>query len=181
MIGPLEVLKDLSNRFENIGIDYFLVGSLGAMYYSRPRFTNDIDLVVQIRPNQIRDFETQFLPEDYYCPPFEILRDEVMRMGSFNLIHQATGIKVDIVLRKDTDFSRSEFSRRRQVLLLPGFQAYIATAEDIILKKLEFYREGGSEKHLQDIREILAETKVDQTYLQTWISLLRIEPEWAKV
>lgn len=181
MIGPLDILKDLTVRFEKLKIEYFLVGSLGAMFYSRPRFTNDIDLVVQINPTQIKGFETVFPIEEYYCPPFEIIRDEVMRMGSFNLIHQATGIKIDIVLRKNTEFSKSEFGRRRKVELLPSFEAYIATPEDIILKKLEFYRDGGSEKHLQDIREILAETSIDEIYLQDWIGKLRLAPEWAQI
>lgn len=180
MIGPIEVLRDVTSRFEKVGIEYFLVGSLAAMYYSRPRFTNDIDLVVQINPSQIKDFELHFPTEDYYCPPFEVIRDEVLRMGSFNLIHQITGIKIDIVLRKNTEFSKSEFSRRHKVRLLDNFEAYIGTAEDIIIKKLEFYRDGGSEKHIHDIREILSETKVDLVYIDKWVQTLRLEPEWMK-
>ncbi len=180
MIGPLDVLIDVVSRFDKMGVDYFLVGSLAAMYYSRPRFTNDIDLVVKIRPQQIKNFESYFPIEDYYCPPFEVIRDEVLRMGSFNLIHQATGIKIDLIVQKATEFYSSEFSRKKKVLLLPGFEANIGSAEDIIIKKLEFYKEGGSEKHIQDIREILAETQVDETYIAEWALKLGLTIQWNK-
>ena len=177
-LGPLEVLKDVTDRFEKIGIEYFLVGSLAAMYYSRPRFTNDIDLVAQIKAVQIKDFEAHFPLQDYYCPPFEIIRDEVLRMGAFNLIHQTTGIKIDIVLQKNTEHSKSEFLRRKKITLLPGLEAYLASPEDIILKKLDYFRTGGSEKHLHDIREILAETSIDNTYLASWVARLHLEESW---
>lgn len=180
MIGPLEVLEDVVVRFEKIGIDYFLVGSLAAMYYSRPRFTNDIDLVVQISAAKINEFEAQFPLEEYYCPPREVLRDEVIRKGSFNLIHQASGIKIDLVLNKMNEFSQSEFNRRKQVKLTPNFSAYIASAEDVIIKKLEFYKEGLSSKHIQDIQEVLASENVDHNYLETWVAKLSLSEAWAK-
>jgi hypothetical protein len=85
------------------------------MYYSRPRFTLDIDSVVQMRASQIKLFEEQFSLNDYYCPPNEIVKDEVIRMGSFKLIQQETGIKIDIVLQKNSLFYQSEFQRRRKV------------------------------------------------------------------
>lgn len=180
MIGPLEVLEDVVNRFEKIGIDYFLVGSLAAMYYSRPRFTNAIDLVVQISAIKARDFEQSFPIEEYYCPPFEVIRDEVIRRGSFNLIHQASGIKIDLVLNKMNEFYQSEFNRRKKVQLTPNFATYIASPEDVILKKLEFYKEGLSEKHISDIREILSSNKVDLSYIQLWVEKLGLLDAWQK-
>ncbi|PIR86099.1 hypothetical protein COU14_00850 [Candidatus Kaiserbacteria bacterium CG10_big_fil_rev_8_21_14_0_10_44_10] len=181
MVGPIDVLQDVVTRFEKANIEYFLVGSLATMYYGRPRFTNDVDLVVQIKADQIQDFESLFPLEEYYCPPIEVLKDEVLRMGSFNLIHQASGIKIDVMLRKNTDHSRSEFSRRTKVKLAPQCEAYVASPEDVIIKKLDFYREGGSEKHLIDIREILAGAKVDKTYIEDWVNRLGLLTEWEKV
>ena len=96
MQGPIEVLKDVTIKLEKLNLNYFLVGSLASMYYSRPRFTNDIDLVVQISPIQINDFCEAFTNQYFYCPPLEVVKDEVMRHGSFNLIHQDSGIKIDI-------------------------------------------------------------------------------------
>lgn len=179
--GPLEVLRDVVVRLDKENIPYFLVGSLGSMYYGRPRFTKDVDLVVQLHPSIAGKFSQFFPIEDYYCPPIEVLRDEIVRRGSFNLIHQQSGIKIDIVLYKDTEYHRSEFSRRAKVEILPQFEVYIAAPENIILKKLDYYREGGAEKHLTDIREILAGSKVDDEYLQLWIAKLGLSEEWKKI
>jgi hypothetical protein len=180
MTTVLEVLKDISSRLEGAKLSYFLVGSLAAMYYSRPRMTNDIDLVVEVKASDLKKFKELFKIEDYYCPPEEILRDEVLRQGSFNLIHQKSGLKVDIVLLKNTEFYQSEFVRRKKLLLAPELEVYIATPEDIIIKKLDYYREGGSEKHLSDIREIVAATALDQAYLQKWLAHFGLNQFWDK-
>ena len=180
VIGPLEVLKDMVARLESRGIEYFLVGSLASMYYGQPRFTNDIDLVIAIKPAQLRTFMDLFPLEAYYCPPDEVLKDEVLRGGSFNLIHQESQIKVDVDLVKPTEFYVSEMKRRRRVSIAGDFEAYVASPEDIILKKLAFYRERGSEKHLADIRGVLAETEIDPSYLNAWITRMGLESEWEK-
>lgn len=181
MTGLLDVLQDVIGRLEKENIEYFLVGSLATMYYSRPRFTQDVDLVVRIKARQAAAFETLFSIENYYCPPSEVLHDEILRKGSFNLIHQESGIKIDIVLDKETDFYVSEFARRVQLEIAPGLTVFIATPEDLILKKLDYYREGQSEKHLADIREIMISIKVDETYIKDWVARLNLESEWEKI
>jgi hypothetical protein len=112
---------------------------------------------------------------DYYCPPIEAIQDEVVRRGQFNLIHHESGIKVDSVLLKKSAFSDSEFGRKRKVELFSGFEVFIASPEDIILKKLDYYREGESEKHLTDIRTILSDTKTDENYLKGWVAELGLQ------
>ncbi len=181
MQGIIDALRETTNRLSQAGIEYFLVGSLAAMQYGRPRFTNDIDLVVQIKSLQISPFCKLFDTDEYYCPPREIINDEVLRGGMFNLIHQSSGVKIDVVLLKNNEFSSSEFSRRQKIEILPELFVAIASAEDIIIKKLEYFKEGGSEKHLTDIKGILAETKVDLTYLNLWIAKLGLANEWSKI
>jgi len=181
MTGLLDVLKDVTKRFDQEGIEYFLVGSMATMYYGRPRFTQDVDLVVRMKARQVTQFQNMFLLEDYYCPPKEILQDEIIRKGSFNLIHQHSGIKIDIVLDKETDFYNSEFARRKKINIAPGLEIYIASVEDLILKKLDYYREGQSEKHLNDIRDILMNIKIDENYIQTWVEKLGLKTEWKKI
>ena len=82
---------------------------------------------------------------------------------------------------KDTEYHQTELSRRAKVKILPQFEVYIAAPENIILKKLDYYREGGAEKHLTDIREILAGSKIDDEYLQLWIKKLGLKAEWKKI
>ncbi len=181
MIGLLDVLKEVVSKFEEAGIEYFMVGSMATMYYGQPRFTRDVDLVVRIRPRQVLGFERLFPLSDFYCPPIEVIQDEVQRKGSFNRIHQVSGIKVDLVLDKETEFYNCEFARRKKVKITEGFEVYIATPEDLILKKLDYYREGESEKHLNDIRDILMNNPLDEEYLQHWVSKMGLIKEWSKV
>ena len=181
MIGLLDVLREVVRKFELVGIDYFMFGSMATMYYGQPRFTRDIDLVVRIRPRQALGFETLFPLSEFYCPPPEVIKDEVQRRGSFNLIHQQSGIKVDLVLDKETDFYKSEFVRRKKIKISADLDVYLASPEDLILKKLDYYREGESEKHLNDIRDILMNVQLDEEYLLFWIKKLGLTREWEKV
>jgi hypothetical protein len=87
MIGLLDVLKLVITKFENAGIEYFMVGSMATMYYGQPRFTRDLDLVARIRPRQVLGFENLFPISEFYCPPTEVIQDEVQRKGCFNLNH----------------------------------------------------------------------------------------------
>jgi hypothetical protein len=179
--GLLDVLKDVTKRFDQEGIEYFLVGSLATMYYGRPRFTQDLDLVVRIKARQVQAFEKLFPLEEYYCPPKEILQDEISRRGSFNLIHQNSGVKVDIVLDQETEFYASEFARKAKIEIAPGLEINIASPEDLILKKLDYYREGRSQKHLTDIRDILMNVTLDEAYLHSWVAKLKLQDEWKLV
>ncbi len=181
MIGLLDVLKVVVSRFEDEGIEYFMVGSMATMYYGQPRFTRDLDIVARIRPRQVLGFENLFPLSEFYCPPLEVIQDEVQRKGCFNLIHQESGIKVDIVLDKETEFYNSEFARRTKIKIADNFEVYLASPEDLVLKKLDYYREGESEKHLNDIRDIIMNVKLDEEYLQFWISKMGLVKEWSKL
>ena len=181
MIGLLDVLKEVVLKFEKAGIEYFMVGSMATMYYGQPRFTRDLDLVARLRARQVLGFEKLFPLSEFYCPPIELIQDEVQRKGSFNLIHHESGIKVDLVIDKETEFYISEFERRKKVKISEDLQVYLASPEDLIIKKLDFYREGESEKHLSDIRDILMNVAVDEGYLQHWIKKMGLVNEWNKV
>lgn len=145
-----------------------------------PRFTQDVDLVVRIKARQVAKFEALFPLEEYDGPPAEVIQDEVLRRGSFNLILQNSGIKVDIVLDKETEFFSSEFARRTELEIAPGVKVFIASPEDLILKKLDYYREGQSEKDLNDIRELLMNVKIDEAYVQKWVDQMGLQNEWKK-
>ena len=97
------------------------------------------------------------------------------------MIHHESGLKIDMMIRKQSPHAIEEFRRRRRISFWKGFEAFLACPEDVIIKKLEFYREGGSEKHLTDIRGILANTKVDQDYLDNWLTELQLGKYWSKL
>jgi len=179
--GIIATFFDVLKKFDENHIQYMVVGSMASMVYGEPRMTHDLDVVVNILPKDAHTLETLFPPSEYYCPPLEVMQSEVVHQGQFNLIHQESGLKIDLVIRKNTEHAISEFARRRKMPFWNGSEAFLASPEDIVIKKLDFYRQGGSEKHLRDIRGILSETPLDENYLSRWISVLGLEREWAHV
>lgn len=172
-VQVLKILKDND-------IKYMVVGSLAAMVYGDPGLTRVMDLVVEISPNDAEKLEKLFPLDRFYCPPIEVLKFEIVHRGQFNFIHHDSGLKVDVMIKKQSEHAIEEFNRRQEIALWEGFIATVATAEDVIIKKLDFYRMGGSEKHLTDIRRIVAETALDNDYLNKWIIQLGLANEWKK-
>lgn len=97
-----------------------------------------------------------FPPAEFYCPPSEEIAVEVAReqRGHFNIIHHETGFKADVYLSGRDPFHAWGLARARR-LEVEGQVLVVAPPEYVIVRKLEYYREGGSEKHLRDIRSIL--------------------------
>lgn len=83
---------------------------------------------------------------------------------------------MDVVIDKETEFYSSEFSRRKKLEIAPGVEVFIASPEDLILKKLDYYREGQSEKHLLDIRDMLVNVKIDESYINRGLGAIRAQP-----
>ena len=140
-----------------------------------------MDIVIELSPQSALIFSKLFPIEEYYCPPIEILAEEIISRGQFNLIHHKSGLKIDIIIRKIDAFSVQEFKRRIKMPFVEGMEVYIATPEDIIIKKILYFKEGRTEKHLIDIKGILANTEVDENYLKKWIKVLLLDKEWKEI
>lgn len=177
----LEVFAGVLARLEQGGISYMVVGSVGSIIYGEPRMTKDMDIVVESRPEIAASFEELFPIEEFYCPPQEILRDEIVNHGQFNLIHHRSGMKIDVIVKACTAHAQSEFARRQKVEFWKDMNAFVATPEDIIIKKLQYYKEGGSDKHIRDIRGIIANHSLDKIYLDKWVAELKLQTEWSAV
>lgn len=177
-----ELLRVAIHALEAAGIPYMITGSQASAYYGEPRFTRDIDIVADIRPGQVEAFAAFFPSGEFYCDK-EMILSEITTRGQFNIIHAASGLKIDIILTKTTPFSQTEFPRRRRSAVFPDQDADFASPEDVIIKKMEFYKEGGSEKHLRDITGILmisGET-VDMDYISRWAQSLGLVEIWDAV
>lgn len=179
--GLISTFFEVLSLFEQNEIPYMVVGSMASMIYGEPRMTNDMDVVVHVSPQDVLKFSKIFDNDTYYCPPIEVLRSEIVHKGQFNLLHPDSGLKIDIVIRKDSEFAVSEFKRRLRVPFFANKEVYVASPEDVIIAKLDYFRQGGSEKHLKDIRGILAETEVDHVYLDEWLVKLGLKELWARV
>ena len=168
MLTELEVLKDVSARFAQAGIEYMLTGSMAMNYYAEPRMTRDIDMVVALGPGDARRLRALFEP-DYYVPGHD-LESALATAGMFNLVHLESVVKVDIIVRKNEPYRQAEFARRVSIDL-PGFRTWIVSKEDLILSKLAWAGDSRSQMQLRDVRNLLT-TGADLDYLRRWAAEL---------
>jgi hypothetical protein len=178
-MGQSDLLEHLTRTFETLGIPYLITGSMATIAYGEPRFTNDIDVVARISAQQISAVCAAFPEPDYYCS-FQAVEQAVRHSSQFNILHPGSGLKIDVMLATDSAFDRSRLSRGIRLPAGPNFEVTFAAPEDVILKKLEYYRLGGSEKHLRDILGVLKiqSSRIDQGYLVKWVAWLGLQAEW---
>jgi len=158
-----------------------ITGAVASIIYGEPRLTNDIDLVIDLKIDEIDRFADAFPGEDFYCPPPGVIRLEIDRSqrGHFNLIHHETGFRADIYASGRDELHHWGLQNRK-ALDVEGEQFWLAPVEYVILRKLEYCREGGSEKHLRDISGILAFSfeEIDFDLLEARVKERTLEEEW---
>jgi hypothetical protein len=176
-----EVLADIPSRLDRAGIPYMVTGSIASTLHGVPRLTLDLDVVIDPTPEALRRF-LDALPPDKFYVDHEAARQALRERGQFNMIEPATGWKVDLLIRKDRAFSREEFERRRQAEIA-GVPIYVATAEDMIVVKLEWAGESGSDRQLADVAGILAVSgpHLDLVYVERWVAELGLSDAWSRV
>ena len=179
MSEELEILKIVVERLEQARVSYFISGSMAANYYSVPRMTRDIDIVLEMRPAHLKLFIESF-QNDFYTEE-ESIREEVNRRGMFNLIHKEYAFKVDFIIRKETEFQDSCFKRRREVRL-GDYEAWIISLEDLVIAKLLWAKDSLSELQLRDVKNLLLTAgNLDTAYLEQWVSRLSLKDVYEKV
>jgi len=174
MMGQTETLARLVKKLGDARIPYMISGSLASSLHGEPRATNDIDVIISPTAAQLENF-LQSLGDDYYASP-DAAQEALRYRRIFNIIDQQTGIKADLVIRKDRPFSREEFTRRKPVELL-GIKVFVLTSEDAILSKLEWSKSGESERQFRDALGVAAVQweNLDRDYLRKWARELNVE------
>lgn len=160
-----DVLGDFTSRLDRIGIEYMLVGSMAMIHYAIPRTTIDIDIVLNIRPQDTESFLAEF-SADFYIP-INRARQAIREQGMFNVLDNRTILKIDCVVLKNAEFDQNSFSRRQKVNYAGDFEVWIIGREDLILSKLRWAQSGGSERQLLDVASILR-NGYDETYVDLW-------------
>ena len=148
-----EFLADLVRRLEGREVTYALVGSIATMSYGEPRATLDIDVVVALDMSGLDTLESLFPPPEFYLS-VDAARVAVRSKSQFNVIHPASGMKVDFFVAGD-DIERSQLERRLRRALLPGLDAWCSPPEELVVKKLLYFQQGASDKHLRDIASMI--------------------------
>jgi hypothetical protein len=179
-----DFIQIYTDRFSGAGITFLVSGSVAATFYGEPRVTHDIDLIVVLAAADILRMGLVFPASEYYVPPVEVLTTEARResRGHFNLIHHQSGLKADCYVASRDPLHAWAFANKRGYEV-EGRTIPLAPPEYVIVRKLEFYREGGSEKHLRDIATMLAVSggKLNNEVLHDWISRRQLQEEWRKV
>ena len=181
-MGPSELLRFVVQALERLNLRYFVTGSTVTIFFGEPRFTNDIDIVVDLPLQAVDELCREFPEEEFYVSP-DGARRAVHDRSQFNIIHPGSGLKVDVIVPEPTEFNRSRFARARRIAAGPGWDASFSTPEDAILKKMEFYRTGGSDKHLRDIAGVLktSGTEIDTAYIDEWAGKLGLSDVWHSI
>jgi len=175
---PIAVTLLVIDALEALGVPYLIGGSLASAVHGVLRATMDTDLVADLRLEHAEPL-ARALSGTFYVDA-ESIREAVLHQSSFNVIHLETMFKVDVFVVKKRPFHRSQMERRiAQVIATdPERTAYVATAEDTILAKLEWYRMGGgvSERQWRDVLGVMKvqADRLDLAYLRQWAAQLNV-------
>ena len=154
-----------------------ITGSFASALYGSARSTQDIDIVIAATAERLRTF-IQILTDQYYAE-LEAALEACRQESLFNVIDRVSGWKIDLIFRKSRPFSQEEF-RRRQPVNFHGVELFVASAEDVIIAKLEWAKLGESQRQIQDVAAILhiRGSLLDQSYIGKWVRQLGLAEQW---
>ena len=179
MNEELELLKKIAARLESADIEYMVTGSMAMAFYSTPRMTRDIDVIIQVSRADANKIVNLF-SDDFYIDEASV-RQAVMNRGMFNVIHNDSVIKVDFIIRKDEEYRIEEFSRKRRIDI-EGVSVWVVAPEDLILSKLIWAKRSQSELQFRDVRQMMmALRELNNKYLEKWSKILRVNDLLGKV
>ena len=177
----LELFKLFTNRLNELSVRYMLTGAVASIIYGEPRMTHDMDVVIEMEQEDVEKFCNAFPLDEFYCPPPEVIKVELVRRqrGHFNLIHHKTGFKAD-VYTSGSDALHLWAIEKRNKIEIEGDVLWLAPIEYVILRKLEYYQERRSEKHLRDIKGMLmlSPDLINMEELKTKIKERHLSEAW---
>ena len=174
----MAALRPVTDALDRLGVRYFIGGSVASSAHGIARASLDVDLVAELEPSHLQPLARQ-LASAYYMPE-EHMRLAVADRRSFNLIHLATMFKIDVFVSKRRPFDRMAVERARPQVFGATDESpslLVASPEDTVLAKLEWFRRGGetSERQWGDVVGVLKVTPdADRGYLRHWASELNV-------
>lgn len=181
-----ELLRQIARILKGLKIPYLITGGIAVVVWGRPRFTADIDIVIELEYKNLDRLAEKLLgiDKEVYVDRLA-MREALEKKGEFNFIHPAAGLKVDFWILKNDAFDR-ERMRRRIRKNVAGTDVFLSSPEDLILIKLLWHKESGSELQLRDVESILRiQKKLNWNYLKKWARLQGtikiLEALWKKI
>lgn len=182
-IDPRHLLVRIIKALKRLHVPYLVTGGIAVMLWGRPRFTADIDIVIELRMRDLNQLEHELkqLSAGSYISG-ETMRKAIQTQGEFNFIDGVTGVKVDFWMFQNTAFDRSRF-KRKVVKKILGEEVDFIACEDLILVKLLWYKKSFSNRELEDIGSILkiSGKLLDTRYLQQWSTRLGVADIFKRV
>ncbi|MFH1193615.1 MAG: nucleotidyltransferase [bacterium] len=170
IIDPRDLLVQVAKILDELKITHIVSGGMAVFVWGKPRFTADIDIVVELKEIDLPRLQKalQLLHEAGYID-LDMMKDALKHRGEFNFIDGATGVKVDFYIAQKDDFGVSALKRGRREEI-NGYKVNFISPEDLILVKLKWHKEGDSAKQLEDVKSILKTSgdKLDKKYLMAW-------------
>jgi len=164
------LLQKIISIFSKLDIEYMLSGSMAMNFYSVSRATRDIDIVINLKENEIDRF-INYLDNFYFNK--ETIINETQREGMFNIIDLNSGFKIDLILLKKTEYFLKAFNRKKISKQL-GSEIYIISIEDLIIAKLLWIQQLQSERQKEDIKMLLKNEETDIKYIKEQTEKLKI-------
>ena len=169
MIGKL--LNRITKALDDAEIPFMVSGSMALIVYTVPRMTRDIDIVIELKQEDIERF-CMIFKEGYYIDSLTV-EEEVKRRGMFNVIDFETGYKIDFMVRKNNLYRKTEFERRVKGVVL-GSETWLVTLEDLVISKLIWIQELQSDRQMSDIENLLENPNIDMEYIHYWCSEMNL-------
>ncbi len=176
---PIAVTLEVARVLECLRVRYAVGGSMASSLHGRPRSTDDVDIVADIREEHV-DALVDAWRDSYYVDA-AMIREAIAHRSSFNIIHLATMMKIDVFVAGVDPLSHEELDRARprRVGSDDAEQLVLASAEDTVLQKLRWYRLGGevSERQWTDVIGVLEVCRgtIDRAYLRRWAPALGVD------
>ncbi len=179
---PLDLLRFVSDLLDRLHLSNLVTGSTATIAYGEARYTNDIDIVIDLPPERVAEFCAGFPSHEFYVSAAAVT-EAVRARHQFNVLHPASGLKVDFIVLTDSEFDRSRHQRGRRLAVLPERSVSFASPEDVILKKMVYYELGGSDKHLRDIAGVIRiqGQALDRAYIEAWATKLGVTELWQAI
>lgn len=180
MVRP-EVFEAVIGHLERHSLPYFVTGSIASSYYGEPRMTQDADIALDIVVGDAKLMCREMAALGYYADD-QMGADAVHHGGQFNIVDPRTGFKMDLMVVGDEGFDGLRMTRRRRGRIA-GLEVWVSAPEDVILRKLLSYQEGGSDKHLRDIAGMFKASGdlIDREYAEHWAMRLGVSKLWRYV
>jgi hypothetical protein len=175
----LAAMMPVIGQFEQLGVAYYIGGSVASSLCGVPRSTLDVDLVADLQLSHV-DRLVDALRGTYYIDA-RMIQDAIRRKSCFNLIHLPTSYKIDVFVLKNRNFDRECMSRRHEEMLQDEdetHRVFSSSSEDTLLSKLEWYRLGDeiSERQWSDVLGVIKaqDENLDRAYLEKWAAELGV-------